>query len=66
VVREKQRQVGGDYEVSGGLALFKDIKPVRARVFLLLESQVPKFHRVPFWSGQHAPGADWRLSYPAT
>src|SRR5262252_841223 len=66
-VREEQRQVGGDDKMPGGLTFFQDIKTVGARVFLLLESQVAKFHRVPF--SERPARARRRLEvpfYPAT
>jgi hypothetical protein len=51
-VGKKQRQVGSDDKVPGGLALLDYIKPVRSGVPLLLKSQVPDFHSAPLRSGQ--------------
>ena len=48
MVNEKQPQIRNHHEASGRLALFDDLKPVCARVLLLLEPQVSDFHRAPF------------------
>jgi hypothetical protein len=39
----EQRQIRSDRKVLGGLTFHDYVKPVRARVFLLVESQVPDF-----------------------
>jgi hypothetical protein len=49
-VRQEQSQVGGDHEVPGGFAFRDNVESVRARILVLLESQVPEFHYHPFFA----------------